>query len=142
LSSPGTSEAFFAFQDENAPGGLSILSKDNLPSEMIAVMNTLCDVVYVPQKIWECSEAGDYPFVQVIVDILSVIFQNAFVQLTKLKQQVKKRLGGSIRIGPLKALLQAYPEHFEMDKNMTLVRSLKRELPLMNIKSVNLNVSK
>jgi hypothetical protein len=39
-------------------------------------------------------------------------------------------------------LLQAYPEHFEMDKNMTLVRSLKRELPLMNIKSVNLNVSK
>jgi len=138
LSSPGTSEAFFAFQDDSAPGGLSIISKDNLPTDMIAVMNTLCDVVYVPQKIWECNEAGDYPFVQVIVDILSVIFQNAFVQLTKLKQQVKKRLGGSIRIGPLKALLQAYPEHFEMDKNMTLVRSLKRDLPLMNIKDVNL----
>lgn len=138
LSSPGTSEAFFAFQDESAPGGISILSKDNLPTSMIEVMNTLCDVVYVPQKIWERSEEGDYPFVQVIVDILSVIFQNAFVQLTKLKQQVKKRLGGSIRIGPLKALLQAYPEYFEMDKNMTLVRSLKKELPLMNIARVNL----
>ena len=138
LSSPGTTDAFFAFQDEDAPGGVSILAKDNLPAPMIEVMNTLCDVVYVPQKIWERKTDGDYPFVQVIVDILSVIFQNAFVQLTKLKQQVKKRLGGSIRIGPLKALLQAYPEYFEMDKNMTLVRSLKTELPLMNIKDVNL----
>lgn len=132
----GTPHLSFTFFDSSAPGGITTLPKETLPKEIHDVMNTLCDVYYVPQKTWEKSTLGDYLFCQAIVDILSGQFNGVFVQMTKLKQQLKRKLGGSIRIGPLKALVIAYPEYFEVDRTVNLVRSLKTELPYMDISVV------
>jgi len=129
----GTPNLSFTFFDSSAPGGITTLPKETLPKVIHDVMNTLCDVYYVPQKTWEKSPIGDYLFCQAIVDILSGQFNGVFVQMTKLKQQLKRKLGGSIRIGPLKALVIAYPEYFEVDRTVNLVRSLKSELPYMDI---------
>lgn len=129
----GTPHLSFTFFDSSAPGGITTLPRETLPKQIHDVMNTLCDIYYVPQKTWEKSPLGDYLFCQAIVDILSGQFNGVFVQMTKLKQQLKRKLGGSIRIGPLKALVIAYPEYFEVDRTVNLVRSLKSELPYMDI---------
>jgi hypothetical protein len=129
----GTPHLSFTFFDTTAHAGLTTLPRETLPKPIHDVMNTLCDIYYVPQKTWEKSPIGDYLFCQAIVDILSGQFNGVFVQMTKLKQQLKRKLGGSIRIGPLKALVIAYPEYFEVDRTVNLVRSLKSELPYMDI---------
>jgi hypothetical protein len=129
----GTPHLSFTFFDTTSTVGLTTLPRETLPKPIHDVMNTLCDVYYVPQKTWEKSSIGDYLFCQAIIDILSGQFNGVFVQMTKLKQQLKRKLGGSIRIGPLKALVIAYPEYFEVDRTVNLVRSLKTELPYMDI---------
>jgi hypothetical protein len=103
---------------------------------MLAVMDRLCDVFFVPQKLWDVNENGDYPFCQVITDILNNNFGGSFIQMTKLKQQLKYRLGGRIRIGPLKAFVIAYPQYFGVDRNVSLVRANVRELPHMKMSIV------
>ena len=129
----GTPRLSFSFFDESSDSGLTTLSGDMLPKEVCDVMNTLCDTFYVPQRTWERNEVGDYLFCQVLTDILSTQFGGNFIQLTKLKQHLKRKFGGTIRIGPLKALVVAYPDYFEVDRGVTVVRSLHSVLKPIDI---------
>ena len=134
LSTPGgTPRLSFSFFDESSDSGMTTLSGETLPKEVCDVMNTLCDTLYVPQRTWERNEVGDYLFCQVLTEILSTQFGGNFIQMTKLKQQLKRKFGGTIRIGPLKALVVAYPDYFEVDRSVTVVRSLHSVLQPMDI---------
>jgi hypothetical protein len=131
-----TPRLYFNFFDEKTSEVMNLQTPEALPGCMLAVMERLCDVFFVPQKLWDVNEIGDYPFCQVVTDILNNNFGGSFVQMTKLKQQLKSRLGGRIRIGPLKALIIAYPQYFGVDRNVTLVRANVKELPYMDVKTV------
>jgi hypothetical protein len=134
FSTPGgTPRLSFSFFDESAEGGMTTLSGDTLPQTVCDVMSTLCDVLYVPQRKWDRNEVGDYLFCQILTEILSTQFGGNFIQMTKLKQQLKRKFGGTIRIVPLKALIVAYPEYFEVDRNVNVVRCLQATLPPMDI---------
>lgn len=88
-------------------------------SGVMEVMKCLCDVHYVPQKPWDANPANDYVFCQFISEIVNAFGGSTLV--TKLKHQMKKRTRESVRIGPLKALLLAYPQYFDVDRNMSVV---------------------
>eukprot|EP00602_Paraphysomonas_sp_CaronLab_P002842 CAMPEP_0185027992 /NCGR_PEP_ID=MMETSP1103-20130426/13391_1 /TAXON_ID=36769 /ORGANISM="Paraphysomonas bandaiensis, Strain Caron Lab Isolate" /LENGTH=853 /DNA_ID=CAMNT_0027562217 /DNA_START=142 /DNA_END=2703 /DNA_ORIENTATION=- len=134
LSTPGGTPHFaFTFFDDSSAEGLTILPREQLPQAVHDVMNTLCDTYYVPQKRWEKNQIGDYLFCQAITDILTNQCGDSFVPMTKLKQLLRRKFGGGIRIGPLKALVQAYPDNFEVDRSANMVRSLKTKLPFLDI---------
>lgn len=134
MSTPGgTPRLSFTFFDESAEDKATTLSGETLPQSVNDVMSTLCDTLYVPQRPWERNELGDYLFCQVLTEILSTQFGGNFIQMTKLKQQLKRKFGGTIRIGPLKALIVAYPEYFEVDRSVNVVRSLHTVLSPIDI---------
>lgn len=98
-----------------------------LDKEQAVVLNVLCDPLYVPSSPWQVSASGDAYFLSLIADIMEETFGCVVIAHLKSKLKKKLRLGGStgVRIGPLKALLKAYPSLFTIvdDKYAQLRRS-------------------
>lgn len=111
--------------DDLSPHG-SLPSAETTPRSVSnpndVVLVRLCNVHYVPGKTWEVDTKLDMPYCEMIAEIVESL--GGSIQMTKLKHQMKKRTKESIRIGPLKALISAYPQYFKVDASMSMVQSM------------------
>lgn len=110
-------------KDESESSLASAHSLTGTPFATDAVMTTLCDMHFVPGKVWPKDVALDYNYCQLILQIIHSM--GGVTDIAKLKHNLKKRYNVSIRISPLKALLLAYPDYFQPDSNMNEVRALQ-----------------
>lgn len=105
----------FSFNNHNHS---SILSHNHSNKEQIIIAR-LCDDTYVPTQPWPIDPDSDPYFIHAIIDQIKQL-SNYSITISKLRGFLKHRIGvinNNIKSVPLKALLQAYPQHFHVDSN-------------------------
>jgi hypothetical protein len=110
---------------------LVTLRSEQLPQFYQDVLRELCNFNFTETDTWKRCTLPDYLFCQLMTELLK---PHAGVPLptTKLKDTLRDTFRRTILLPPLKGLLRAYPEFFDVNDDASLVRATNSELPSLN----------
>lgn len=107
---------------------LVTMRTDQLPHFFQEVLREMCNFRFLETDVWKRNVIPDYLFCQLMTEILKP-HAGAPIQVNILRQQLADIFGRSILLPPLKAFFMAYPEYFDVNETISLVRATRSDLP-------------
>ena len=98
---------------------MTILARPFSPSVAIScpILRRLCDDTYVPTQLWPKDQINDKPYLE--ATILQLQQFGGITSISKLRGFLRTRINApdNIKSVPLKAMLTAYPNYFQVRNN-------------------------
>lgn len=110
---------------------LVTIRTEQLPHFYQDVLRELCNFTFAETDPWKRCTIPDYLFCQLMTEMLKP-HPTVPLPITKLKDTLRDTFRRTILLPPLKALLRAYPEYFDVNDDVSLVRATSCELPPLN----------